>query len=105
MRWCISSPLLDGRAQLAIPERRRNPNRMAREEKRADLVLEGGGVLGIAHVGAVAVFQEHGYGFDRLAGTSAGAIVAALVAAGMPHDEMLRVMRELNYSSLLDRNS
>jgi predicted acylesterase/phospholipase RssA len=51
---------------------------------KADLVLEGGGVKGIALVGAVAVLEEHGYEFNRIAGTSAGSIVGALLAAGMP---------------------
>ena len=49
---------------------------------RADLVLEGGGVKGIGLVGAIAVLEERGYLFNRVAGTSAGAIVGALVAAG-----------------------
>ncbi len=48
---------------------------------RADLVLEGGGVRGFALVGAVQALAEAGYGFVRVAGTSAGAVVAAVVAA------------------------
>ena len=47
----------------------------------ADLVLEGGGVKGIALVGAISVLEERGYQFRRVAGTSAGAIVGALEAA------------------------
>ena len=47
----------------------------------ADLVLEGGGVKGIALVGAISVLEERGYEFRRVAGTSAGAIVGSLVAA------------------------
>ncbi len=49
--------------------------------KKADLVLEGGGVKGIGLVGAVLTLHEQGYVFPRAAGTSAGAITAALVAA------------------------
>jgi NTE family protein len=49
--------------------------------KKADLVLEGGGVKGIGLVGAVLTLSEAGYRFPRLAGTSAGAITAAIVAA------------------------
>ena len=49
--------------------------------RRADLVLEGGGVKGIALVGAVTALDEAGYSFPRVAGSSAGAVVAALVAA------------------------
>jgi NTE family protein len=47
----------------------------------ADLALEGGGVKGIAIVGAVSVLSEAGYRFPRVAGTSAGAIAATLIAA------------------------
>ena len=55
---------------------------MAEEaEKQVDLVLEGGGVKGIALVGAITVLAEAGYSFPRVSGTSAGAIVASMVAA------------------------
>lgn len=47
----------------------------------ADLALEGGGVKGIALAGAVMALDEAGYSFERVAGTSAGAIVATLIAA------------------------
>ena len=43
----------------------------------ADLVLEGGGVKGIALVGAISVLEERGYQFRRVAGTSAGTIVGS----------------------------
>ena len=44
--------------------------------KPVDLVLEGGGVKGIGLVGAISVLTEHGYEFQRVAGTSAGAMSA-----------------------------
>ena len=47
----------------------------------ADLALEGGGVKGIGIVGAVSALAEAGYRFQRVAGSSAGAIAAALIAA------------------------
>jgi NTE family protein len=68
----------------------------------ADIVLEGGGVKGIALVGALAVLEERGYRFSRVAGTSAGAIVGALVAADMPTDEMVKIMEELDYGRFQD---
>ena len=52
-----------------------------RKELVADLALEGGGVKGIGIVGAVSVLAEAGYRFQRVAGTSAGAIAASLIAA------------------------
>ena len=68
----------------------------------ADLVLEGGGVRGIALVGAIAALEERGYRFHRVAGTSAGAIVGALVAAGIPASRMLQIMSELDYRRFED---
>jgi NTE family protein len=45
-------------------------------------IFEGGGAKGLAHVGAIAVAQELGVQFVGVAGTSAGAIVASLIAVG-----------------------
>ena len=70
----------------------------------ADLVLEGGGVLGIGHVGVISVLSEAGYSFPRVAGTSAGSIVGALVAAGMPVSRMTDVMTTLDYRRFVDRS-
>jgi NTE family protein len=72
---------------------------------KADLVLEGGGVKGIALVGAVAVLEEHGYEFNRIAGTSAGSIVGALLAAGMPASEMVEIMQSIDYTRFQDKAS
>lgn len=74
----------------------------------ADAVFEGGGVKGIGLVGAVAAAEEMGYQWVNVAGTSAGAIVAALLAAGYSAAEMKEILTELDYNrfkdtSLLDR--
>ncbi len=65
---------------------------MAANEYRLDGVFEGGGVKGIALVGAVSVVEEAGYSFVNLAGTSAGAIVATLLAAGYTAGELKTVL-------------
>lgn len=69
----------------------------------ADLVLEGGGVKGIALVGALSVLDAAGYRFRRVAGTSAGAITGALLAAGMPMDRLEEVTRAVDFPRLGDR--
>jgi NTE family protein len=69
---------------------------------RADLVLEGGGVKGIALAGAVSVLMERGYTFPRVAGTSAGSIVGALVASGMSADRMVEVLRTTSFARFQD---
>jgi NTE family protein len=70
----------------------------------ADLVLEGGGVKGIGLVGAYTVLKEEGYTFHRIAGTSAGAIVGALVAADIPVAEIHRIMRKVDYGKFQDQS-
>lgn len=75
--------------------------------QRADLVLEGGGVKGIALAGAVLGLAEAGYSFPRVAGTSAGAIVGAVVAAlqksGEPLSAVGELARTLDYRRFRDR--
>ena len=67
-----------------------------------NLVLEGGGVKGIGLVGAISVLEERGFGFVRVAGTSAGAIVGSLVAAGFNSTEMQELMAPLDYTKFRD---
>ncbi len=71
----------------------------------ADLVLEGGGVKGIGLVGALSVLEERGYRFNRVGGTSAGAIVGALLAAGFTAEELADVMRSVDYRKFKDENT
>jgi NTE family protein len=75
---------------------------------RADLVLEGGGVKGIGLAGAVSTFARAGYSFPRVAGTSAGAVVAAFLVAlqraGEPLERLEDVARTLDYPRLRDRS-
>lgn len=71
-------------------------------ERRVDLVFEGGGVKGVALVGALSVLEERGFVPRRLAGTSSGAIVAALRAAGYTSAELQRILQNLDYNDFLD---
>lgn len=65
----------------------------------ADLVLEGGGMRGIAHVGALAALEAEDYRFHRVAGASAGALVAAFVAAGVPAGRLGEILHgDLDYA-------
>ncbi len=59
-----------------------------------DLVFEGGGAKGMVFVGAMEEFNKRGHTHGRLLGTSAGAITAALLAAGYSTDEMLVALGE-----------
>src|SRR5207247_2100740 len=72
----------------------RKPGARAGEEHRADGVFEGGGVKGIAFAGALAAAEDV-LGIREwvnVAGTSAGAIAAALVAAGFTPEHLHRAL-------------
>lgn len=55
---------------------------------RAYAIFQGGGAKGFAHVGALHAAEERGIRFTGVAGTSIGAVVAALVAAGYAANEL-----------------
>lgn len=59
------------------------------EPQRVFVALAGGGAKGLIHVGALRALEDRGVTFCGLAGTSAGAIVAALKAAGFSSRELL----------------
>ncbi len=61
------------------------------------LVLSGGGARGFAHLGVIKALQEQGITVNRISGTSAGAIAGALLAAGYPPDEGLRIVESARY--------
>jgi NTE family protein len=72
-------------------------------QKRADLVFEGGGVKGIGLAGAYSALWEDGYQAQRVAGTSAGAITAALVAAGYTGPELEDiVLHQMDFTKFED---
>lgn len=69
-----------------------------------NLVFQGGGVKGSAYAGAVGVLAEHGLlaDIDRIAGTSAGAITACLLACGAGTDGLTDAIRHTDFGSFLD---
>lgn len=68
---------------------------------KADAIFEGGGVRGLGHVGAIQVLEEQGYEWNKLAGNSAGSIVAALLASGYSGKELIDIMNDLDYKKFL----
>ena len=67
-----------------------------------DGVFSGGGLKGFALVGAYQVLEEKGYRFHRVAGTSAGAILACFIAAGYSAKEIEKMLDEQDFQVLLD---
>jgi NTE family protein len=73
------------------------------EVNKINAVFEGGGVKGVGLVGAVSVTEELGYQFVNVAGTSAGAIISSLIAAGYNAKELKAVLDELDYNLFKDK--
>ena len=64
------------------------------DDRDIDLVLEGGGVKGVGLIGAVLELDAAGFRIRRVAGTSAGAIAAALIAANVAAGAPLAALKE-----------
>ena len=77
---------------------------MTQTQLRVDAVFEGGGVKGIGLVGAASEIEAAGYEFVNLAGTSAGAIVATLLAAGYSAAEVKQTINGIDFSTFEDPN-
>lgn len=68
--------------------------------ERAFIAFAGGGAKGVSHVGALAAIEQRNYDIRGVAGTSAGAIIAALRAAGFTAND---IFDEDTYASIIDK--
>ncbi len=64
------------------------------------VILSGGGIRGVAHIGFLKALEEMGIVPDCYAGASAGAIVSALTSAGYTPDEILEIAKDNQIFSL-----
>ena len=69
-----------------------------------NFVFEGGGVKGIAYLGALEVFSEKDIvpNLQRIGGTSAGAINAVLLGLGYNSKEMKDILWSLDFNNFMD---
>ncbi|WP_018871933.1 patatin-like phospholipase family protein [Thioalkalivibrio sp. ALJ16] len=80
-------------ATLAAEARDRDPPTIG-------LALGSGGAAGLAHIAVLQVFDELGTQPDRITGTSIGAVIGALYAAGLNADEILDLFDDFAGSEL-----
>lgn len=69
---------------------------------RVGLVLGAGSARGLAHIGVLQVLREHRIPFDFIVGSSMGALVGAVFAAGADLDLLAKLAVNLNVNMLLD---
>lgn len=69
-----------------------------------NLIFEGGGVKGIAYVGAIQELENREImkNIERVGGTSAGAINAVLLALGYTLKDTQKILMELNFNNFMD---
>jgi NTE family protein len=65
------------------------------------VALEGGGALGLAHIGVLRWFEQHHIPIDYLSGNSMGALVGGLYATGMSPDELERLVKRVDWPFVL----
>jgi NTE family protein len=89
---------------LAEVQERTGPRAAHKGEQRPTvaLALGGGGLRGFAHVGVLQALEEAGLRPDIVVGTSAGSVVGAAYASGMPVEAIREAALAIKVSSLLD---
>jgi len=65
------------------------------------VALEGGGALGLAHIGVLRWFEQHHIPIDYLSGNSMGALVGGLYATGRSPDELEQLVKQMDWPLVL----
>ena len=61
------------------------------------VALEGGGALGLAHIGVLRWFEQHHIPIDYVAGNSMGGLVGGMYATGKSPDELERLVKGMDW--------
>jgi len=72
-----------------------------RARARIGVALEGGGALGLAHVGVLQWFEDHHIPIDYIAGTSMGGLVGGLYATGKTPEELQDIVEQQNWDIII----
>lgn len=74
----------------------------SQNELKIGLVLSGGGAKGYAHIGVLKAIDEIGLKIDYIGGTSMGAIVGSLYAAGYTGKEIENIVQTFGFDTYMD---
>ncbi len=110
----FSTPAQDARAQtIALPTnpinaapataatRPADTQEKPKARPRIGIALEGGGALGLAHVGVLEWFEQHHIPVDYVAGTSMGGLIGGFYATGMSPSEMKKLIEGVDWNEVL----
>ena len=73
----------------------------AKRRLKVGVALEGGGALGLAHIGVLQWFEDHHIPIDYLAGTSMGGLVGGLYATGKSPQQLRELVEKQNWDVIL----
>jgi len=90
-----------GRGIAATPDGGNGGNLPPANHGRLGLVLEGGGALGLAHIGVIRWLEEHRIPVNYVAGTSMGGLVGGLYATGRSPQEVLELVDGIDWAQVL----
>src|SRR5713226_4605261 len=77
------------------------PRPAAKARLKIGVALEGGGALGLAHIGVLQWFEEQHVPVDFIAGTSMGGLVGGFYATGLSPKEMKNLIESLDWDAIL----
>ncbi len=72
-----------------------------RPRAKIGIALEGGGALGLAHIGVLQWFEDHHIPIDYIAGTSMGGLVGGLYAIGKSPKELQEIVEQQNWDIII----
>ncbi len=77
------------------------PQQPEKRRLKIGVALEGGGALGLAHIGVLQWFEEHHIPIDYVAGTSMGGLVGGFYASGMSPADLRRLIEHTDWNLML----
>jgi NTE family protein len=98
----VAIALLSLLSSSAFPQGTDSPG-TPKKRLRIGLALEGGGALGLAHIGVLQWFEDHHIPIDYIAGTSMGGLVGGLYATGKSPAQLKAIVEKQDWNAIIDR--
>ena len=102
LKVCFANGLLFLGSLLSVAQEQAKTTTTAKRPA-VGLVLQGGGALGLAHVGVITWLEEHHIPVDYIAGTSMGGLVGGVYATGHNAAEMRQIVNGIHWDEVLSR--
>jgi NTE family protein len=87
--------------QSPTPSTTPQSNQSSAKRLKIGVALEGGGALGLAHIGVLRWFEDHHIPIDYIAGTSMGGLVGGLYATGKSPEELQQIVERQKWDTII----